>query len=380
VNLLLFEPGELTGSRIVISDRRAHHLRTVLGVQIGDTIRAGELGGRVGGAKILSDDGSAYTLEVTLDGAPSAPWDVELVLAVPRPKVITRTLEIVASFAVKRIDLTNAWRVDKSYLRSPRLDPQAMALAARFGAEQGATTHVPTIELHDRLMALLEGRFAAPGGLRLVAHPKAPPIEQAVTRVEPTVLAIGPEGGWIERELETFVARGFQPVSLGAPILRVEAGHRFVEEEHLWIVQQRLGEAHALQHALRELAKLETPLRSDAHAIERGGHAAAEVCQAEQPAVISEQLLGAQVVVEVRVLREVSDALPHGDVADGTSEDLGAPARRKDELHEQLERRGLAGAVGTEKPENVTADDVNRQAIQRAIRTRTPESDRIVLA
>jgi RsmE family RNA methyltransferase len=37
------------------------------------------------------------------------------------------------------------------------------------------------------------------------------------------VLAIGPEGGWIEREVETFIARGFTPVSIGAPILRVEA-------------------------------------------------------------------------------------------------------------------------------------------------------------
>ena len=30
-------------------------------------------------------------------------------------------------------------------------------------------------------------------------------------------------GGWIQRELDTFVERGFQPVSLGTPILRVEA-------------------------------------------------------------------------------------------------------------------------------------------------------------
>lgn len=223
MNLLLFEPGELTGGRVVIADRRAHHLRMVLGVQVGHSVRAGELGGRAGSAKIVHDDGSAYTLEVTLDGAPSQPWDVELVLAVPRPKVITRTLEIVASFAVKRIELTNAWRVDKSYLRSPRLDPHAMALAARFGAEQGATTHIPSITLHDRLMQLLDDRFVKPGGLRLVAHPSAPPIEQAVTRVEPTVLAIGPEGGWIDRELDTLVGRGFTPVSLGTPILRVEA-------------------------------------------------------------------------------------------------------------------------------------------------------------
>jgi RsmE family RNA methyltransferase len=223
VNLLLFDPAELTGDTLTLADRRAHHLRTVLGVRIGDSVRAGEVGGRTGSAQILADEGSAYTLRVTLDGPPSQPLEVDLVLAVPRPKVITRTLEIAASFAVRTIDLTNAWKVDKAYLRSPRLDPQALALAARFGAEQGATTHIPQITVHDRLMALLDAKFPAPGGLRLIAHPGAPPLERAVTRSEPTTLAIGPEGGWIEREVETFVARGFTPVSLGVPILRVEA-------------------------------------------------------------------------------------------------------------------------------------------------------------
>lgn len=223
MNLLLFEPAELTGETLVIGDRRAHHLRTVLGVGVGDSVRAGEVGGRTGSAHIVADDGSAYTLRVSLDSPPSRPLDVDLVLAVPRPKVITRTLEIAASFAVRAIDLTNAWKVDKAYLRSPRLDPHALALAARFGAEQGATTYLPRITVHDRLMALLDARFPSPGGLRLIAHPGAPPLESAVTRAEPTTLAIGPEGGWIDREVETFVARGFTPVSLGAPILRVEA-------------------------------------------------------------------------------------------------------------------------------------------------------------
>ncbi len=223
MNLLLFDPAELTGETLILTDRRAHHLRTVLGVRIGDSIRAGEVGGRTGSAQILADDGSAYTLRITLDGPPSRPLAIDLVLAVPRPKVITRTLEIAASFAVRSIDLTNAWKVDKAYLRSPRLDPQALALAARFGAEQGATTHIPQITVHDRLMALLDARFPAPDGLRLIAHPGAPPLERAVPRSEPTTLAIGPEGGWIDREVETFVARGFTPVSLGAPILRVEA-------------------------------------------------------------------------------------------------------------------------------------------------------------
>jgi 16S rRNA U1498 N3-methylase RsmE len=276
VNLLLIEPAELSrDDTCTVRDRRADHLRSVLGVTVGARVRAGITGGRLGTAEILADDGAAITLRLALTEPPSLPLAVELVLAIPRPKVLSRVIEAAASFAVARILLTNAWRVDKSYLSSPRLAPDALALAARLGAEQGATTHVPEIAVHRRLMTLLDERWPAlaapasppsasspssalpalpalrssapsrssaspalptslaslaslaspsarPAALKLIAHPGAPPIEAAVPRAAPVVLAIGPEGGWIEREVETLIARGFTPVSIGAPILRVE--------------------------------------------------------------------------------------------------------------------------------------------------------------
>lgn len=224
MNLLLVDPAEIVDGRVALrdSDRRVHHLRSVLGVDVGSRIKAGIVGGAVGSAEVVTNgDGIVLALDAT--SAPRAILPISLVLAVPRPKVLTRVIESAASFGVERIDLTNAWRVDKSYLHSPRVDPEALALAARFGAEQGATTHVPPIDVHLRLMPLLDARWPAPGeDVRLLAHPGAPPIE-TVYRGGPAVLAIGPEGGWIEREVDTFVARGFKPVSLGAAILRVES-------------------------------------------------------------------------------------------------------------------------------------------------------------
>jgi RsmE family RNA methyltransferase len=235
VNLLLVDPGELDGdATCTLRDRRALHLRTVLGAGVGARVRAGVIGGGTGTAELVEDNGTAITLRLTLTDPAPAPLPVELVLAIPRPKVLTRVVEAAAAFGVLRIELTNAWRVDKSYLDSPRLSPDALALAARLGAEQGATTHLPAIAIHRRLMALLDARWT--GGwsdtsvMKLIAHPGAPPIETALAGPDPDrsippaplVLAIGPEGGWIAREVDTFVARGFFPVSLGAPILRVE--------------------------------------------------------------------------------------------------------------------------------------------------------------
>jgi RsmE family RNA methyltransferase len=249
VNLLLVDPSELAADATCsVRDRRALHLRTVLGAGIGAHVRAGVVGGGTGSAELLADDGDAITLRLTLTEPAAAALPIELVLAIPRPKVLTRAIEAAAAFGVARIELTNAWRVDKSYLKSPRLAPDALALAARLGAEQGATTHLPQIAIHRRLMALLDARWPGPpaidgagsrrvetatalpagrgaslaGSAKLIAHPGAPPIEAALPGASPIVLAIGPEGGWIEREVETFVARGFTPISLGAPILRVE--------------------------------------------------------------------------------------------------------------------------------------------------------------
>ncbi|HEX4452004.1 MAG TPA: RsmE family RNA methyltransferase [Kofleriaceae bacterium] len=223
MNLLLVEPAELGANgtcTLPAGDRRAEHVRGVLGARVGSTIRAGVIGGKLGTAAVIADAG-AMTLRLDLADDPPPQLAVDLVLAIPRPKVLARVIETCAAFGVRRIDLTNAWRVDKSYLRSPKLAADALAHAARLGAEQGATTHVPRIRVFERLMARIDEPFEP--ATKLIAHPRTPPIEAAATPPLPCVLAIGPERGWIERELATFVERGFTACSIGAPILRVEA-------------------------------------------------------------------------------------------------------------------------------------------------------------
>ena len=146
-----------------------------------------------------------------------------------------------------------------------------------------------------------------------------------------------------------------------APAERIEPRHRLVEEQHLGIVQQRLRDADALQHALGVLAQRQAALGADAEPIEGGRDALPPIGRrhAEQPPVVVEQLLGGQVIVEVRVLRQVADAPADGDVTERPAEDLGVAAGGKHQLHEQLQRGGLAGAVRTEKAEDVAGRDVD---------------------
>src|SRR5439155_8407405 len=53
------------------------------------------------------------------------------------------------------------------------------------------------------------------------------------------------------------------------PADRIETGHRLVEHDHLRIVDERLRQTDALQHALRELPQRETSLAADSDFIEQ---------------------------------------------------------------------------------------------------------------
>lgn len=235
MNLLLLEPNEIQGgSRVRLADRRATHIRDVLRAAPGASVRAGVIGGPIGTATVASDDGTTIELALSLDTSaapPQPPMPIDLVLALPRPKVLSRALETAAAFGVRRVDIVNAWRVDKSYLDSPRLEPASIDEHLRLGAEQGVTTHLPTVAVHRRLMPFLDEHHppssvtSAASSNRLLAHARgAVAIEHAwqSSPRTPLTLAIGPEGGWIEREVETFAARGFAAVTLGAPVLRCE--------------------------------------------------------------------------------------------------------------------------------------------------------------
>src|SRR5258705_11425335 len=99
MNLLLLDAAEVAADgSCALSDRRAQHLRDVLGARVGSRVRAGILGGGRGTAEVVADDGVAIRVRIAIDEPPSVPMPIDLVLAVPRPKVLTRAIEIAVSF------------------------------------------------------------------------------------------------------------------------------------------------------------------------------------------------------------------------------------------------------------------------------------------
>ena len=225
MNLLLIEASELTDGVARLTARRHEHAREVLKVQAGDTLRVGLRGGQLGTAEIRSETEAGLELRCVFDLPPPPRAQIDLVLAIPRPKALKRVIPAIASLGVDRVVLVNAARVEKSYFDSKVLAAEFLDGLVELGLEQACDTIRPILQIRERLKPFVEDElssWAPPGSVRLIPHPHATAPLRPVPSATHVVLAIGPDGGWVPFELELFSKHGFQPVSLGRRVLRGE--------------------------------------------------------------------------------------------------------------------------------------------------------------
>lgn len=226
MNLVLFRPAELGhDGELTLADDRARHLLDVLRVVPGSEVRVGQLDGGVGTATVLAAEAGRVTLRCRLGDPPPRPR-VDLLLALPRPKVLRRLWAQLAALGVGRVMLTNAERVERNYFDTHLLTPAVYEPLLIEGLQQARDTWLPRVSVHRQFRPLIEDELAtlAPGTVRLVAEPGTPVKVSAAlggaaadARV---LLAIGPEGGWNTFELARLDAHGFTRIGMQARTLR----------------------------------------------------------------------------------------------------------------------------------------------------------------
>jgi len=226
MNLILLFPDDFCGGgeeRVRLSGRRAEHVLAVHRAQVGDELTVGRVNGDVGRGRITSLASDTLEMEVRLHGPPPPPLPATLVLALPRPLVLKRVLIAATSMGVKRIVLVNAREVEKSFWQSGALSDASITEQLTLGLEQARDTSMPVVSFEPRFKPFVEDVLPGlVGGARaLVAHPAAAASCPGSVPGE-VLLAVGPESGWNDYELERLVDAGLRPISLGPRSLRVE--------------------------------------------------------------------------------------------------------------------------------------------------------------
>ncbi|MCB5162671.1 16S rRNA (uracil(1498)-N(3))-methyltransferase [Marinomonas algarum] len=234
MNSILLNPDHtLSAGQYRLTARQQQHISKVIKAEAGAVLRVGLLNGQMGEGiyeppsegfdqnKEISDCGYIHSLN--LFRSPPAPLPMVLVMALPRPNMLKRTLHNITAMGVKELYLIHSAKVEKSYWQSPVLQPESIEQCLLEGLEQAKDTLMPKLTFVPRFRPFVEDQLPAllNNKMGLLAHPyKA--IRCPVDLQQPCVLALGPEGGWNEFEVEKWLEAGMQAVHLGERILKVE--------------------------------------------------------------------------------------------------------------------------------------------------------------
>ena len=233
MNLILFAQNEIkSDGTVFLKDRRSEHIVNSLGCKPGETIKAGIINGPVGTGEILRVGKELNSIEVILrfnvEGRGPDQPEVDLILGLVRPIMLKKILTQAASLGVGRIFLINANRVEKSFFGASLLKNEKYQTYLLEGLEQAKDTYLPQVSLHERFRPFVEDfvpTIARTYSRMLVAHPGAGGSLKQVAGIEMsgrTLLAVGPEGGWVDFEVEKFFEQSFVPVNLGSRVLRTD--------------------------------------------------------------------------------------------------------------------------------------------------------------
>ncbi len=217
-----FIADEVSGDRAALVGEHADHLVRVLRARVGQDFDIAT-GSTVRRGRISFVDDARVEFESRRRNLRTDQAEITLVLAVFKFDRMEWAIEKCTELGVARIVPVIARRTDSHLAAASAKRVERWQRIARQAAEQSRRAAPPEIAAPVKLAEALD----LPAALRIVL---AESEEQTLLRdvVKPQtaedgiVLAVGPEGGWTEGELQSFRQSGWISASLGNTILRAE--------------------------------------------------------------------------------------------------------------------------------------------------------------
>ncbi|MEA5570913.1 16S rRNA (uracil(1498)-N(3))-methyltransferase [Calothrix sp. UHCC 0171] len=215
---IVISPEQLQEQKISLTPEQLHYLVRVLRSHDGDKFIAIDGTGNWWLTQLQGESGIVIEL---LDVNTELPIAVSLLLALPKGNGFDDVIRACTELGVTNIVPMLS---DRTLLKPSPQKLERWRKIAIEAAEQSERTMIPTIlepmSFYSALSSfpstqkyICEGRG---NHSHLLSYLQKPGI---ITN-DQIIIAIGPEGGWTEAELELAITGGYQPVSLGKRILR----------------------------------------------------------------------------------------------------------------------------------------------------------------
>ena len=240
LNRILFHANEIEDNEVKIldDDYRKKHIQNILKANVHDTLKIGIINEGIGEGTIIISDKDVLSIKINKSEIiPTESPSIDLMMAVPRPLRLERLLPITAMMGISKLLLIDAEKVEKDYFGSHLFRrPEAILDGFIEGLSQAdVDVNIPELLVRRKLKKFmfqeLDTLFPLDQYTRLIAHPvkendlnniQLGKIFNIPLTTEKVVIAVGPEGGWTDEELELFQQKGFRLISLGNRVLRTD--------------------------------------------------------------------------------------------------------------------------------------------------------------
>ncbi len=235
MNSLIILAGECVGNNeAILSGDRARYAFETHELRGGVACRVAVLGGMRGEGIVLEATRERVVLALTLSLPARERTPVDLIVGAPRPQTVKKVIQAAVMLGLRSVHFLRSELGERSYLQSRSLSEAGLLEEGAKGLEQVWDSELPQIEVHRSFSYFMRNKLPLLAENGDVACFLADPSGRALSAADKAhvcsaqVIAIGPESGWSEGEVELFRHSGFSVVGLGERVVRVEVAVVFL--------------------------------------------------------------------------------------------------------------------------------------------------------
>ncbi len=215
---ITIDPAQINTDNITLTAEQQHYLTRVIRLKNGDRFQAIDGTGQLYVCQLVT--GTAEIIETTIADR-QLDRSIILICALPKGNNFDDIVRACTELGVTSIIPALS---DRTLLQPSPQKLQRWRKIAQEAAEQSERTYIPTIAEPEPLKTIF-GQLPDPSQKYLCeARGEYPHLLNCLQSTQlddpPIVVAIGPEGGWTDLEIQLAIENDFQLVSLGRHILR----------------------------------------------------------------------------------------------------------------------------------------------------------------
>ena len=221
MEIFFAEPNQISDNQITLDKFESKHILQTLKKKQGDTLFVTDGQGNLFHAKITNPAKKVSLEYHHFEKFEKARPEITLAVGFIRPNRLDILLEKCTEIGVSHFILFRS-----QYANYLSFNTSRMNKILRQAVKQSVQYYLPTIKIFDQFKKIIES--AVEYDIKMVAKgPDSSGLISDLSNIEVNnkkhiLLAIGPEGGFSEIEIDDFLTQNFIPVALGKTRLRTE--------------------------------------------------------------------------------------------------------------------------------------------------------------